>query len=189
MAPHRIVAQSLGTAAASSTTLGVGAAIIGIVTGFQAWLFAGLIVAMLLDGITGANRARSNPNERYDPHADFRGWRSKGARLALVVLALVIDAMLVAVASEVSPSAAAGFAHGWVTAGAIGWLFRIEARSVIDNVKRTEGAGVIPPGMEAAIDEIGGMGKRRSAPRRSNRPTSVPALRIAPSDLSQGEKP
>lgn len=183
MTPYRLVTHPLGfIASTSSTSLGVGAAVLGIITGFQAWLFAGLIVAMLLDGATGANRARTNVHETYDPHADARGWRSKLSRLALVLLALVIDTMLVAVSRELWPTLSAGFARGWVTAGAIGWLFRVEALSVIDNVKRTQGAAVIPPGMKQALDQLGGIGEGEPRSQRRRRAERVQVPRIAPAE-------
>ena len=155
MSPHRAYALADLTAAGVGLATGMLATLASILTGVHAWAFAGLLGTMLLDLVTATDRARTNQDETYDPEIAFTGWKGKGRRLALVALAFFLDTVLIAMSKE-SGIGEEVFAYGWTTAAAIGWLLRVEALSVIDNVRRTEGKRVVAPGFTVAVNAVAG---------------------------------
>jgi hypothetical protein len=157
MTPHRaaLAADTATVGAVGGAT--VGAALLGIVTGASAWLFAALVVVQVLDVLTGTSRARRSASEVYDPNLAVRGMHSKLRRLSLVVVGLALDTALLALSSTNAQGTAhlvPVLAYGWVTTASIAWLLRVEVLSVLDNVRRTEGVDVLFPGALAALKQI-----------------------------------
>lgn len=127
---------------------GVMSAVTSIVTEAHAMGLALLLVAMLLELVTGDHKVRKNGRKVPSTTEDLRG---KLRRLVVVLSAWMMDAFMVTAAT------ASGIGgdfpqRGPVLGLTIAWLFYKELRQVLTNVQSQEPEPIIPPQLVAAVD-------------------------------------
>lgn len=152
MTPHRIIAAAgPSTATAATTGASVISALVVIVTGWHAWLFFAVLMAMTFELITHPHAAERRAREKAkQEHAEAL---SKLRRLLVPAFALALDAVMIAQSRETGVGWDL-FTHAPLFALSLAWLLRLEGKAFLENVRQIEGVGVVPPGLDNALDRL-----------------------------------